>query len=352
MEACDQKGLSKAGCKHSAAAEKNMTQRSRGGASDQCRFRSAQWLLVMVVGAQWGAVATHPANLAAAASKLLAEGACLRVMCDMSGGLPLEHWKLRLVMHPEEAPLEALRNVGCEGGGLSAYWRGAPAKLIEGSTGGAMLLAGKECAAHVIKSTPLLKLLPLPLAGALAGACGGLSQAIVMQPTTMIVTSAQATGQTSAAIVMATAASPGGIFSLWLNPAFVSVAARQISNWASRVGLTELARAALGANKGTKSFPREVAAGVLGGALSCWNTPFEVCRIKQQSETARHIKSTASRPTGPAGSSSAKAVNTWETMRQVYREAGVRGLFAGVEARVGQAVWQTIFMQVFPRFLR
>jgi hypothetical protein len=30
----------------------------------------------------------------------------------------------------------------------------------------------------------------------------------------------------------------------------------------------------------------------------------------------------------------------------VYAKRGVGGLFAGVEARMGQAIWQTLFMQV------
>ena len=32
--------------------------------------------------------------------------------------------------------------------------------------------------------------------------------------------------------------------------------------------------------------------------------------------------------------------------QEVYAKRGVGGLFAGVEARMGQAVWQTLFMQV------
>jgi hypothetical protein len=133
--------------------------------------------------------------------KKLGEGACLRMMCDLSGGMPLEHWKLRLVKRPEESPIHALRAVGREGGGVGAYWRGWPAKMVEGSTGGAFLFAGKEGAARFISRTPALSLLPLPLRAAVAGACGGLAQALVMQPTTMIVTAAQTTGQSSGKII-------------------------------------------------------------------------------------------------------------------------------------------------------
>lgn len=238
-----------------------------------------------------------------------------------------------------------------------------------------MLLAGKEGAAHLIRHSPLLALLPTPFSGALAGACGGLAQALVMQPTTFMVTSAQTTGKSVGEILAGMTQSPRGLLGLWMNPAFVSVAARQISNWASRVGLTELARVVVGADRpGAKSVSREIAAGVLGGAMSCWNTPFEVCRIDQQSQSAlQHSYASLSADTGScradgggtrfgsgencrvrgvAMGAPAPAENTWVTLRRVHASGGVRALFLGVEARVWQAVWQTLFMQVFPRLLR
>jgi hypothetical protein len=42
-------------------------------------------------------------------------------MCDMTGGMPLEHWKLRLVKRPDESPADALRGVGRDGGGIMPY---------------------------------------------------------------------------------------------------------------------------------------------------------------------------------------------------------------------------------------
>ena len=41
---------------------------------------------------------------------------------------------------------------------ITAY-PGTPAKLVEGSTGGAVLFAGKEGAAYVLRTTPPFKLL-------------------------------------------------------------------------------------------------------------------------------------------------------------------------------------------------
>jgi len=87
-----------------------------------------------------------------------------------------------------------------------------------------------------------------------------------------------------------------------------------------------------------------VAAGIVGGILSCWNTPFEVSRILQQSQQAAlHVG---------ADGGAARPMGTWATMRGVVAAEGWGGLFRGIEARCGQAVWQTLFMQVLPRILR
>lgn len=86
-----------------------------------------------------------------------------------------------------------------------------------------------------------------------------------------------------------------------------------------------------------------MAAGIVGGILSCWNTPFEVSRILQQSQTALHAG---------ADGGVARPLGTLATMRRVVAAEGWMGLFRGIEARCGQAVWQTLFMQVLPRILR
>jgi hypothetical protein len=56
---------------------------------------------------------------------------------------------------------------------------------------------------------------------------------------------------------------------------------RQATNWASRQGFTEYIRAYFMKKHGTKkiSAGEEIIAGGIGGALSCWNQPFEVARI-------------------------------------------------------------------------
>ena len=76
--------------------------------------------------------------------KTLARGSFLRISADVTGGLPLDHWKTRSIRNPAEGPFEALANVYRRQGGVKAYWAGLPAKLIEGSLCGGLLLVGKE----------------------------------------------------------------------------------------------------------------------------------------------------------------------------------------------------------------
>ena len=111
-----------------------------------------------------------------------------------------------------------------------------------------------------------------------------------------------------------------------------AVAARQASNWASRVGFTEAVRTKMKAAHGDLtrrlSIHEECGAGIIGGVLSCWNHPFEVARIEMQA------RALSGEPT----------VGMIAVLRQVHAESGVRGLFQGIIPRMGLSVWQTLFM--------
>jgi len=78
----------------------------------------------------------------------------------------------------------------------------------------------------------------------------------------------------------------------------------------------------------TTTVGQEACAGLLGGALSCWNHPFEVARIQMQS--------------------TADMNQTKQSMTQVfvtvYRESGIGGLFKGIIPRICLGMWQTLFM--------
>ena len=73
-----------------------------------------------------------------------------------------------------------------------------------------------------------------------------------------------------------------------------------------------------------------------GGAVSCWNTPFEVARVES-------VVRAAERDGGAGG--------VFGTMRLIVEERGPSGLFAGLLPRCFQAAYQTVFMVCIPRLL-
>ena len=99
------------------------------------------WVLAGFVGSvcALGPVPTQVISVA----KTLARGSFLRISADMSGGLPLDHWKTRSVRFPSEGPVESLCNIWRQQGGLPAFWAGTPAVLFQGFFCGALLMAAK-----------------------------------------------------------------------------------------------------------------------------------------------------------------------------------------------------------------
>ena len=86
----------------------------------------------------------------------------------------------------------------------------------------------------------------------------------------------------------------------------------------------------------------ELMAGCIGGALSAWNTPFEVARIEANArifEVDGGSREAEERP------------SLMRTLRLVAEERGVGGLFCGLTPRVAQACYQTVFLVTIPRLL-
>ncbi len=186
----------------------------------------------------------------------------------------------------------------------------------------------------VVFSVPLPPLLPLlpGVAGALAGAGGGIAQTVVIAPASYVVT-ARVTGgpsDSTTAILKRTYAARGlaGFY-----PGGSAIAMRQCTNWASRQGFTEAVRdrfkVAFHGDRAAKLTKlEEVGAGVVGGTLACWNHPIEVVRIEAQA--AAH-----------AGQA-ARSVPT--ILGDIVRSQGVRGLFKGIVPRAFLGVYQTLCM--------
>ncbi|PXF44700.1 Citrate/oxoglutarate carrier protein [Gracilariopsis chorda] len=108
-----------------------------------------------------------------------------------------------------------------------------------------------------------------------------------------------------------------------------AVALRQATNWGSRFGLSRLVESAIkGKDKERKlSKPQRILSSIIGGALACWNQPFEVVRVEMQ-----RADSVASNNTiGGA-------------VRHIYETSGLRGFYRGVTPRVGLSAYLTTVM--------
>lgn len=114
---------------------------------------------------------------------------------------------------------------------------------------------------------------------------------------------------------------------------FKPMALRQASNWATRTSFTEVARSALGLQK--YGILGEIASGVMGGLISCVNTPIETIRVITQRDI----------------SIGAPVLTIGEYWNKIVQEDGYPGLYRGVTPRSLQAVWQTCFMVVVPNIM-
>ena len=263
-------------------------------------------------------------------AKNLARGAALKCSADVAGGLPFEVWKSNVVLesrkarHERRDDLRVLADL-VSARGVLALWAGLPARLADGLFSGAVLLAAKES----IRALGFRAGLPATAVAFAAGACGGAAQAITMGPCALLVTRTTATGGTVAQTLRETL-DRGGFLELYTGSG--AIALRQATNWASRQGLTELVRPLCPAGR-----RGEVLAAIVGGCLSCWNTPFDIARIEAQCQAVE-------------GEKPSNALRTlWDIASDPARGPGA--LFAGVVPRMGQASFQTVFLVCVPRLL-
>jgi hypothetical protein len=179
---------------------------------------------------------------------------------------------------------------------------------------------------------------------ALCGGCvGGIAQALIMTPAGVIFTTLNVNQgregynrKNNALVVTKAIWKERGIRGLYTG--IVPMVIRQSTNWASRAGLTELARTQFHlSNYGVWG---EIGSGIIGGVGSCWNTPVETVRLWMQ----RDVVATTSSSMG--NKRSARFY-----IDQILERDGVVGLFRGVTPRAIQAIWQTTFMVVVPNLL-
>eukprot|EP00301_Raphidiophrys_heterophryoidea_P017273 c2713_g1_i1.p1 GENE.c2713_g1_i1~~c2713_g1_i1.p1 ORF type:complete len:285 (+),score=59.72 c2713_g1_i1:191-1045(+) len=257
----------------------------------------------------------------------MAKGATLQCLEAATLGMPFEVWKTRMARNRNESTIEAFVNV-YKRAGVYGFWQGTSAKMVESASKGAVLLWSKELILRSAQTAGINN----TLAGLIAGAGGGICQVTVMGPCTFLVT-AMVTGKRDVSLskTITTTWNTHGLKGFY--PGGTAIAFRQATNWASRQGFTEFTRDRLkvlihGSSDARLTVPQEALAGIIGGMLSCWNHPFEVARVEAQANAI-------------AGQ---KQSSMLHVLQNVFKENGVRGLYAGVVPRIFLGIWQTLFM--------
>ena len=273
----------------------------------------------------------------------MATGSSLKCVADICGGLPMENWKSSVIFermhgsrkHDVDILYDRLRTSG-----MPWLWSGLPARLTEGVFSGAVLLATKEALGSFLSRRLVSSFVSPRLIGFISGAGGGMAQAVVMTPCSLLVTAA-ATGNRSIATAASSVWERGGPWAFYTG--YSAVAFRQATNWASRQGCTELVRPCLP----MQGVSGEIIAGCIGGTLSVWNTPFEVARIYSQ---ARIIDSSKAQKEESQYLSSSRGI--FGVCLNIVDRQGIGSLYCGLLPRVFQACYQTIFMVCVPRVLQ
>lgn len=259
----------------------------------------------------------------------MVKGAVLQCLEAASLGMPFEVWKTRMGRFRDENTIRAFINVYKNGGGVTAYWSGLSAKMVESASKGAVLMVAKEAILDALTLAGVNN----TVAGLIAGAGGGVCQTSVMGPCTFLVT-AVVTGGKGKSVAHYTKETwqSKGIKGFY--PGGSAVAWRQATNWASRQAITEYVRDQFklrfheGKTDAKLTTGQEIAAGAIGGALASWNHPFEVARIEMQSR-AIHGET---------------KLSMMGVLREVWAQKGIIGVFKGYVPRVCLSIWQTLFM--------
>ncbi|KAL9111566.1 MAG: hypothetical protein Q9227_004054 [Pyrenula ochraceoflavens] len=265
-------------------------------------------------------------------------GAGMNMFEVTTAGQPLEVVKTTMAANRSDTFANAMARIWGRGGFLGFYQGLIPWAWIEASTKGAVLLFVASEAEYYAKTFGANDF----GAGIAGGMTGGVAQAYA----TMGFCTCMKTVEITKHKLAAQGVKPPSTWATFadiyrkegirgINRGVNAVAIRQTTNWGSRFGLSRLAemaiRRATGKEEGQKltGWEKVMASGI-GGGLSAWNQPIEVIRVEMQSKTDD--------PKRP------KNLTVGKTLRYIYSENGIRGLYRGVTPRIGLSVWQTICM--------
>ncbi|KAF9455057.1 mitochondrial carrier [Macrolepiota fuliginosa MF-IS2] len=264
-------------------------------------------------------------------------------------GQPLEVLKTQMAANRSQTMVQACRTVWSRGG-VSGFFQGLiPWAWIEASTKGAVLVF----TASEVETASLASGINPGVAGLLGGMTGGIAQAYA----TMGFTTCMKTVEITRAKTVATGAKPPSTWTVFMdiyrregiagvNKGVNAVAVRQCTNWGSRMGFARLAETMIrkvrgkGENDSLSAFEK-ISASTFGGALATWNQPIEVVRVEMQS-MAKNAAS-ANRP---------EKLTIASTLKYIYKENGIKGLYRGVTPRIGLGIWQTVCMVSFADYVK
>lgn len=263
--------------------------------------------------------------------KNMLRGSFLRIASDLSGGTVLENIKTRVTVGTENM-VQATKSIVDESG-ILALWGGTSTRTIEGALIGALFLVGSTSTKKFMAKLGCDK----SISAVCGGLVGGVLQAIVMTPTGLVFTSLNVNKNKpgyeneNAFSVCKRIIEEKGMIGMYAGSG--PMVLRQATNWASRSGFTEIARNALKMSQ--YGLLGEIGSGVIGGLGSCWNTPIETVRVLSQRDASSFI------PPKTFGGYT----------KEIVERDGIPGLFRGIVPRGVQAIWQTVFMVVFPNML-
>lgn len=259
--------------------------------------------------------------------KNLLRGSLLRIASDLSGGTPLENIKCRVTVGTDNM-IGTTRSI-IEESGIGGLWSGTPSRTVEGALIGALFLAGSTTTKKYLIGQGVDK----SIAALSGGLVGGVIQAIVMTPAGLVFTALNVNkdNDETAISICKRIVQEKGVMGMYTGGGPMVV--RQATNWASRSGFTEIARNSLKMSQ--YGLLGEIGSGVIGGLGSCWNTPIETVRVLAQRDVATGVPPKTS----------------LEYMKDIVETDGYPGLFRGITPRGVQAIWQTVFMVVFPNML-
>ncbi|SIO73424.1 Mitochondrial DNA replication protein YHM2 [Babesia microti strain RI] len=251
----------------------------------------------------------------------MAQGATLHMLETSTLGMPLEVWKTYMVRNPNLNTIQSFRSI--YNNGVTRFWDGLSAKLFDACTKGAVLVSTKECVNNFLLSRDY----DSTFAGFISGTTGGMAQAIITGPCTFMVTARVSNRDQGYLKTFRTVLKVRGFTGLYIG--YWAVVTRQATNWASRQGFTEYFRSKFrNANNGSPlEYKQEIASGIMGGALSAWNHPVDLIRIKMQGSVI-----------------DGKRLKAFKIITDVLKTHGIIGLYQGVLPRMGLAIWQCLFM--------